>query len=81
MVTSFILIHSANMSGKTEKLTMREQWSQVKTGDKVYSRRTLQPRLVINGHNGFVILQKLRGVGTTTYVDCDRGNFILGGNL
>ncbi len=60
-----------------ELLTSRSVWKNIVPGQVISSRRSGMRRKVISGGNGFVVLRKVKGQGTTTYVDCDRGYFIV----
>lgn len=65
------------IEGITELLTPRKRWYALQAGDYVRSRVTRRKRKILRAHGGIIVLQKLRGEGTTVYVDCDRHFFVI----
>jgi len=66
---------------KIEKVVSRDLWRSIRTGDVIYSRKTMLPRRVLHATgSGSVKLQKVSGEGTTAYCDCDRANFVIMGD-
>lgn len=68
-------------SEKTEKIVSRDLWRSLRTGDTIYSRKTMLPRKILHATgSGSITLQKIKGDGQTIYADCDRANFVIMGS-